>query len=167
MRPLKFCQACGGGLEPAEENGPATCSECGRHWYQNMAPTAGAAIVKDGKVLITKRAFDPEKGRYDIPGGFLHLREDPIDALKREVREELNIEIDTSMADVVQMIPHPYGDDGEWVLAIGFRARWVGGEPRPGDDVESFEWVGPDELDSYDFAWEHDRDLARGALDHG
>lgn len=165
MRPLRFCQACGTELEPPEGDGPANCPSCGRHWYQNMAPTAGAAIVRDGKVLITKRAFEPEKGRYDIPGGFLHITEHPIDGLKREVREELGVEIDASMDDVVQMIPHPYGDDGEWVLAIGFRARLVSGDLRPGDDVESFEWVSAEELDSYDFAWEHDRDLARGALE--
>ena len=42
-----------------------------------MAPTAGAAIVKDGRALVTVRAREPEKGKLDVPGGFLGPFEDP------------------------------------------------------------------------------------------
>jgi hypothetical protein len=50
------------------------------------------------------------------------------------------------------------------VLAIGFRARIVQGEPQPSDDVAEIRWVSADELDELDFAWEHDRELVRAAL---
>lgn len=129
-----------------------------------MAPTAGAAIVRDGRVLATIRARDPEKGKLDVPGGFLKAQEHPIDALKREVMEELGIEVEADVADVVQMVPHAYGDDGQWVLSMGFKARWVSGEPRPADDVAGIRWLSEDELDEADFAWEHDRELLRRAL---
>lgn len=129
-----------------------------------MAPTAGAAIVRDGRALATIRARDPEKGKLDVPGGFLKAQEHPIDALKREVMEELGIEVEADVADVVQMVPHAYGDDGQWVLSMGFKARWVSGEPRPADDVAGIRWLSEDELDGADFAWEHDRELLRRAL---
>jgi 8-oxo-dGTP diphosphatase len=132
-----------------------------------MAPTAGAAIVKNGKALATVRARDPEKGKLDVPGGFLGPDEHPIDGLKREVREELNIEIDAQVSDAVSMVPHPYGTEGDLVLAIGFKARWLSGEITPADDVAEVRWLAMDELDTADFAWAHDRDLLRKALEDG
>lgn len=149
--------------EPDLETG-ARCDSCGRSWYRNAAPTAGCAIVRDGKALVTTRAKEPEKGRLDVPGGFLRYDEDPIAGVKREVHEELGLDIDVSMSDCLQIVPHRYGAEGDYVLAIGFKARYVGGDPNPADDVAAVTWVGPDELEGLDFAWDHDRDLVRKAL---
>ncbi len=93
--------------------------------------------------------------------------ERPTDALRREVREELGVEIDVSDEDYVQAVPHPYGDGGDPVLALGFRARLVSGEPAAADDVAEFRWVTLEELDDLEFAWEHDRDLIRKVLSDG
>ena len=76
-------------------------------------------MLHDGKVLIVRRARDPEKGRFDLPGGFLKFKEDPVSAVKREVREELGIEVDLSEADFIQAVPHAYGDEDEWVSCAG------------------------------------------------
>jgi ADP-ribose pyrophosphatase YjhB (NUDIX family) len=132
-----------------------------------MAPTAGAAIVRDGRALATLRARDPERGRFDVPGGFLKPTEHPIHGLKREVREELGIEIDADVTDCISMVPHSYGTEDDWVLALGFKVRWVSGEPAPADDVADIRWVRQGELDDLDFAWAHDRDLLRKALEDG
>ncbi len=167
MKPFRFCPACARELAQPDEDGGAHCESCGRAWYRNMAPTAGAAIVRDGRALATVRARDPEKGRIDIPGGFLGPQEHPIDGLKREVREELGIEIESTVRDCVQMVPHRYGPEGDVVLAIGFMARWVSGDIEPADDVADVKWLTCDEIATADFAWEHDRDLLRRALDEG
>ncbi len=164
-KPFRFCPSCATGLEEAGEKEERECPSCGRIWYVNAAPTAGAAIVKDGRVIITRRGSEPEKGKLDIPGGFLEPGEAPIDGLRREIREELGIEIDVSMDDCLQMVPHEYGEDGEWVLAIGFKARLVSGDPKPASDVTEALWATKEELDELDFAWDHDRDLARKALE--
>ena len=163
MKPFKFCPACAADLERGSDEG-FTCTNCGRSWYRNAAPAAGAAIVKDGKALITERGIEPKKGLYDIPGGFLSATEDPVEALKRELREELGLEIEVDIDDCISMVPHPYGEEADYVLALGFLARWVGGEPRAADDVAAFRWVGLEELETLDFAWEHDRVVARKAL---
>jgi ADP-ribose pyrophosphatase YjhB (NUDIX family) len=163
-KPFRYCPACATGL--VDREGARHCPSCKRDWYSNAAPTAGAAIFRDGRVLVTKRGIDPEKGKFDIPGGFLDQGEGPIEGLRRELREELQVEIDTTMADVVQMVPHEYGDDGEWVLAIGFFARLVSGEITPGSDVEEAHWITEDELDGIEFAWDHDKDLVRKAFEH-
>ena len=100
----------------------------------------------------------------DVPGGFLELGEQPVDGLKREVREELGLEIEVDPTPVL-LAPHTYGPEGVWALAIGFRARILEGEPDPADDVAEALWIGAGEVDGVDFAWEHDRGFVRAALE--
>lgn len=167
MKPVRFCASCGHPLDESGPDGGATCPACGRSWYRNPSPTAGCVIVRDGAALVTVRAHDPSAGRIDVPGGFLHIDEDVIDGLRREVREELGIEIEVGPDDFIQGAPHRYGDDGDPVLALGFKGRMIAGDPSPSDDVADIKWVRIDDLDDLDFAWEHDRELVRKALEHG
>ena len=162
--PYRFCPADGSALEePAHEGGGARCPRCGRSWYRGSSPAVGCAIVRDGRVLVTVRAREPEEGRMDLPGGFLEVGEHPVDGLRRELREELGVEVDHISGPTV-LATHTYGADGEFVLALGFTARLASGEPHPADDVADARWVTAGELDELDFAWEHDREIARSAL---
>ena len=163
---FRFCPADGTPLGEPRPSGGATCPECGRSWYRNSAPTVGAAIVRDGRALVTVRAVEPEKGKVDVPGGFLEVGEHPVDGLKREAREELGVEVQVE-GNPVMLATHTYGPDGIWVLAIGFRARIVEGEPRPADDVAEIRWVSAEKIDDIDFAWEHDRRFVRAPLGNG
>ena len=167
MRPFRFCPACASALDQPDEEGGARCPACGRVWYRNAAPTAGAALVSGDRVLVTIRGREPEKGRIDVPGGFLRPHEDPLDGLRREVAEELGVDLDVSNRDFIQGAPHTYGGEGDWVLALGFKARIVRGEPRAADDVAGIRWVTAEELDDLDWAWPHDRELVRKALSDG
>ena len=165
MKPFVYCPSCATRLEESPDQEGKSCPSCGRHWYRNSAPTVGAVIVRDDQALVTKRGREPEKGRYDVPGGFLAAGEEALDGLRRELKEELGVEVDVSFADFVQIATHTYGDEGDFTLAIGFRARLVSGEPSADDDVEELRWVTRDEAEDLDFAWEHDRDLVRKVLD--
>jgi 8-oxo-dGTP diphosphatase len=126
-------------------------------------PAVGTVIVRDGKALVTVRAREPEKGRLDLPGGFLRVGEHPVDGLAREVREELGIEAEIVDTPIL-LATHRYGPEGGYVLAIGFRASIGSEEPSATDDVAGVRWVSAEELDSLDFAWEHDRDMVRTVL---
>ncbi|HVL65325.1 MAG TPA: NUDIX domain-containing protein [Actinomycetota bacterium] len=164
MTGFRFCPWCGDGLEQRSGEEAGYCARDDRVWYRNAAPTVGAAIVRDGRCLVTVRGRPPEEGRVDVPGGFLRVDETPVEGLKRELREELGVEVEVSDDDYVQAVPHVYGDRGDVNLAIGFVARLAGGTPTPADDVAAFKWVTEEDLDDLDFAWEQDRDLARKAL---
>lgn len=164
--PFRFCPADGSKLGEPRESGGVTCPTCGRSWYRNSVPSVGAAIVRDGRALVTVRGIEPEKGKIDVPGGFLNVGEHPVEGLVREAREELGVEVEVA-GDPVLLAVHTYGEDGIYVLAIGFRVRIVEGEPKPADDVEEILWVSEDEVDGLDFAWEHDRRLVRAALGDG
>jgi ADP-ribose pyrophosphatase YjhB (NUDIX family) len=164
MKPFKFCPACATEIgEPKPEDG-ATCSSCGRTWYRNSAPTVGAVIVRDGKALVSRRGSDPHKGRFDTPGGFLEAGEDALAGLRREIREELGVEIDVDHDDFIAATVHEYGDEGDYVLAMSYAATLVSGEPEPDDDVAEIRWVDLEGLETLDFAWEHNREDTRRAL---
>lgn len=164
MRPFDYCPACALRLEDPGVDGKRHCPGCERDWYRCSFPTAGAAIVDGRRALITQRARDPHAGKFDVPGGFLEPGEEPIAGLRREIREELGVEIDAHVEDCVSMVPHTYGEEDDYVLALGFKATLVSGDPKPADDVAAFRWVTDEELDDLEFAWPHDRDLVRRAL---
>jgi ADP-ribose pyrophosphatase YjhB (NUDIX family) len=163
--PYRFCPADGTQLEAkGGESRGASCSTCGRSWYRSSAPAVGAAIVDGERALVTVRGIEPEKGKLDLPGGFVEVGEHPRDALAREAKEELGVEVEAEERPMLLAI-HTYGANGEYVLAIGFRVRIVSGEPSPADDVAQIRWVSADEVEDLDFAWEHDRAMIRAALD--
>ncbi|MDQ3981714.1 MAG: NUDIX domain-containing protein [Actinomycetota bacterium] len=167
MRPFLYCPSCASALSKSDDGEGSGCESCGRTWYRHSAPTVGCAIVRNGRALVSMRGSDPFKGRFDVPGGFLAAGEDPIEGLKREIREELGVEIATSVRRCISMAAHTYGAEGDYVLALGFTADVTRGEPSPSDDVAEIRWVGPHDLDDLDFAWDHDRELIRKALSDG
>ena len=167
MKPFRFCPACATELMQPNEDHGARCPSCERAWYRNPSPTVSCAIVRDGRVLVTRRAREPGKDRFDCPGGFVDPGEDVIDALRRELREELGVEVEVSVDDLIDIAPLRYGPEDDWNLSLGFAGRLVDGEPRPADDVSEALWVTETELDQLDFAWEHERELARRALKEG
>ena len=69
------------------------CTECGWEFYQNTAAAVAGILEKDGKVLAVKRSLDPGKGLLDFPGGFVDPLETAEDALRREIKEELHIDL--------------------------------------------------------------------------
>lgn len=162
--PYRFCPADGTRLEEPRPSGGASCPLCGRSWYRNSAPAVAAAIVRGDQALVAVRGIEPEKGRIDLPGGFVEVGEHPADGLVREAKEELGVQLEVIGPPILLAI-HTYGADGEYVLAIGYRARIAEGEPQPADDVAQIKWVSAAELDGLDFAWNHDRELIRRALE--
>jgi len=123
------------------------CPACGFVTHSNSEPTAGALIVDDeGRILLVKRAHDPFGGTWDVPGGFLEEAEDPLDALRREVREETGLEVEPE--EFVAARVDRYGADpaAATTLNLYWTARVTGGEPQAGDDASDLHWFEPSEL---------------------
>lgn len=93
-------------------------------------------------MLLGRRAFDPGKGLWDLPGGFLEEHEHPLDALHRELAEETGLVIEPTEFLGVWMQPYA----GRNVLCLTWLARPTGGVERAGDDLVELRWFGPDEL---------------------
>jgi ADP-ribose pyrophosphatase YjhB (NUDIX family) len=136
----RVCPVCGEAIDKVEDR--AECQACGYVSYANPIPGAEAVCFDErGRVLLGRRAFDPGKGLWDLPGGFLHEDEHPLDGLRREIREETALEIEP--IDFLGFWLEPY--DGRIVLCLAWMAR-ARGDARAGDDLVELHWFEPDEL---------------------
>src|SRR5471030_1590237 len=104
-----------------------------------------AAIFRDGKVLLVRRARSPAKGFYSLPGGRVEFGESLHAALHREVDEEtaLRIEI-VGLAGWREVLPSAAA--GGHYLIMSFAARWTAKEPVLNDELDDFRWLPPDAL---------------------
>lgn len=102
-----------------------------------------AAIFRDGKVLLVRRARAPGKGLWSLPGGRVEFGEDLQAALRREVMEETAVTVDiVALAGWREVLPRmPHG--GHYVI-LSFAARWIAGEPRLNDELDDFRWLASD-----------------------
>jgi 8-oxo-dGTP diphosphatase len=114
----------------------------------NSKPCAGALVVRDGRVLLVRRAFEPFAGWWDVPGGFLDAGEHPVDAVKRELKEETGLEIEPTRLVGVYMDTYGDGPDADDTMNLYYECEVVGGDLRPGDDALEIGWFGPDALPS-------------------
>ena len=107
-----------------------------------------AAIFRNGRVLIVRRARPPADGLYTLPGGGVELGETLEQAVVREVREETALEIEPiALAGYRQAITR----DGEGrierhFVILPFAARWITGEVLLNDELTDARWLAPAEL---------------------
>jgi ADP-ribose pyrophosphatase YjhB (NUDIX family) len=140
----RLCPRCG--TELRGDAARLACDECGFVVYGSSKPTAGALCVDNGRVLLTRRAVEPFKGRWDIPGGFLEEGEDPRDGIRRELREETGLEVEPERFLGVWMDRYGGYSMAQATLNLYWTARVVGGSPAPADDVSELQWFHRSEL---------------------
>jgi ADP-ribose pyrophosphatase YjhB (NUDIX family) len=110
----------------------------------------GAVVVHDGRALIVKRAHEPRKGEWSLPGGRVELGETLVDAARREMLEETGL--DVSVGDIVEVFDRIHRHEGRvryHFVIVDFLCAWTAGELRPGDDAEDAAWVTGDEVEAY------------------
>ena len=140
-----YCPHCRARLERGE--GLVSCPACGFVAYANSAPTASALVLDaDGRVLLARRAHEPFRGTWDLPGGFLEEGEHPEDGLRRELREETGLEIEPHEFLGVWMDTYGDGPGAPATLNLMWTARIVAGEPEANDDVSELAWFAAGEL---------------------
>jgi ADP-ribose pyrophosphatase YjhB (NUDIX family) len=142
----KRCPRCGEQLAPVDD-GALGCESCGARYYAHSAPTANA-LVEDGsgRVLLGRRGRPPDKGTWDIPGGFVHEAEHPEDALRRELREETGLDVEPVSFLGVWMDVYGAGEGAAATLNLVWTARVTGGDMAAADDVAELRWFAADEL---------------------
>ena len=117
---------------------------------KKVANVVAAVILKDGKYLATQRGYGEWKDWWEFPGGKIEQGEEPKDALKREIREELNIEIEVN--ELLTTVEYDYPEfhltmhcyfcsiiSGQLLLLEHKDARWLSF-----DELKSVKWLPAD-----------------------
>src|ERR1043166_3577511 len=109
---------------------------------------ASAAILRDGRILLVRRARAPGRDLFSLPGGVVEAGETLHEAVTREVFEETGITVEPVMLaghrEVI--VRDADGRVERHFVILCFACRWVAGEAAPSDEVAEARWVAPDEV---------------------
>lgn len=105
-----------------------------------------AVIMKEGKVFATQRGYGEFKDGWEFPGGKVEAGESPEEALRREIREELEVEV--NVGDLIDMIEYDYP---AFHLSMKCYACTIAGGSPHLLEHEAARWLSADQLDSV--AW--------------
>jgi NAD+ diphosphatase len=84
------------------------CHDCGFVYYHNIAAAVAVILKFEDKILFTVRNVDPDKGKWDLPGGFIDPNENAQEAACREIKEELGLDLQPSDLKFITTSPNNY-----------------------------------------------------------
>jgi 8-oxo-dGTP diphosphatase len=142
---FKYCPRCRAEMvdRVAYDRVRRVCPEC--RFVQFIDPKVGAAVLavtEDNQALLVRRAVDPAKGSWCLPGGFIEIGETPQQAASRECKEESGFDV-----EIDRLIDVYYYEDyrGSGILVL-YRGTITNGSAQSGDDVQEVGFFGPDDL---------------------
>lgn len=133
---IRFCPLCGTTLisKPIYGQERPFCPNCEWTHYEDPKVAAAVLVEQNGSVLLTRRIFEPHRGAWTLPAGFVNAYEDPQDAAVRECLEETGLTVNiTGLLDVIGGREHPRGAD----MVIVYTAEVVSGSLSAGDDADA------------------------------
>jgi ADP-ribose pyrophosphatase YjhB (NUDIX family) len=116
-----------------------------RTYPQRPYLAVSAAIIRDGKVLVVRRARQPALGIFTLPGGGVETGETLMQAATREVREETSMDIEpVALAGHREAIVRDaQGRVERHFVILCFAARWLSGEPVLNEELDDARWLDP------------------------
>ena len=147
------CPACGSERFIQNNIKSKQCEACGFVYYINASAAVAAFIVNtSGELLVCRRGKDPEKGTWDLPGGFVDEHESAEEAISREIDEELHAKV--TDATYLFSLPNEYLYSRMTVptLDMFFKCTLEDmSDLKPSDDVEDCFFVPVNELNPEKF----------------
>lgn len=151
---FKHCPACASPLIFKEER-LMECSQCGFHFYINPAPCNGVIVENESRqILLVKRRYEPKKGYYDLPGGFIGYNESVEESAAREIEEELgtpvtNLTYFRSFHDL-----YTYKNVTYHTLGMVFTGTIDSKKAKPLDDITDIEYFKYEDIPYHKIAFE-------------
>jgi ADP-ribose pyrophosphatase YjhB (NUDIX family) len=153
----RFCHQCGGPMRlqrvAEEDRERLVCQSCGFIHYMNPRVVASVVPELEGpdgarRVLLMRRAFEPRRGFWTPPGGFVELGESTEEAAVREALEEVGVPVEPFALLGV------YSRPTIGIVVVAYRAHALAEEPRPGIEALEARWFTPDTIPWDDLAYE-------------
>ena len=149
---FRYCPRCGGAHFEINNEYSKKCRDCGFTYYANPSSATAAFIVRDDEILVVRRAKDPARGTLDLPGGFVDMDEDDRQAVRREIREETGLEMQS--CQLLFTIPNLYTYSGMDIHTLDMFyvcQPQDGAEPVAADDAADCQWMKISDLVPGDF----------------
>ncbi|MBM3279859.1 MAG: NAD(+) diphosphatase [Candidatus Handelsmanbacteria bacterium] len=139
-RTHQYCGQCGAPTLSRPTTRAKECPSCGLLSFPRVSPAIIVLVEREGQMLLARNHRFPPN-RYSVIAGFVEPGETLEEAVAREVREEVNVEVAEIRYFGSQPWPFPHS------LMVGFTAQYVGGEIRPDpEELAGAAWFGPDHL---------------------
>jgi NAD+ diphosphatase len=137
----QFCGRCGTQTKNLENERAKMCETCNLISYPRISPAVIAAVIKEDKILLAKAGRFKKRNMYSVLAGFVDPGETLEECVKREIKEEVNIEVENIRYFGSQ--PWPFPDS----LMMGFIADYKSGEISiDGDEIIDAGWFSPGDL---------------------
>jgi len=150
---FNFCPKCGKAtIQYSSKEEYLHCTNCDFQLFINAAGAVAAIILdKENRILFTKRANNPAKDMLDLPGGFVDINESAEDALHREIKEELNIELQTVEYYTTQPNRYVYNNMTYYTLDITYICTVHSfNNMKALDDITEYIFLKPEEININD-----------------
>ena len=149
LKVLKYCPKCGSGeFNPSGERS-LKCGNCKFHYFINSAAAVAALIAdKTGRLMLVTRGVEPAYGKLDLPGGFIDPLESAEEAVKRELEEELGLNV--LEMNYLFSAPNEYifSSFKVFTLDLAFKVRVESLENlKAMDDILAYHFYSEEELD--------------------
>ena len=105
---FKHCPNCTSTNIEFPNNVRFLCHDCGFTYFHNIAAAVAVVFLHSDRILFTVRNMEPDKGKLDLPGGFIDPEETAQEAACREVREELGMTILPKQLRFLTTFPNNY-----------------------------------------------------------
>ena len=140
QREHRFCGKCGTAMENRKTELARICPACGFVSFPRLSPAVIMSVIKKDQILLARSPRFPS-GMYSTLAGFVEPGETLEEAVKREVREEVDIRLGNIRYIASQPWPFPHS------IMIGFTADYAGGEIAvDGDEIEDAGWFSVENL---------------------
>lgn len=148
LEKFKYCPVCGSNRFVINDDKSKKCENCGFVYYLNPSSATAAFIINEKEeLLVVTRKYDPAKGTFDLPGGFCDIGENAEESVKREIKEETNMDINSTK--LLFTIPNKYLYSGFVVPTLdSFFLCTVNDTSilKTMDDAASTEWIPLDKI---------------------
>ncbi|MBM3203227.1 NUDIX domain-containing protein [Candidatus Woesearchaeota archaeon] len=155
---FRFCPRCGHDHLNTGQERAVRCGVCGFLFFFNTAAASAAFLFHGDQLILCVRAREPGRDKLDLPGGFIEYDETVEQGLRREIREELNLE--TGQLDYLCSAPNDYLYAGVLYKVTDLFFTGVVediGSIKPADDVGGYRLAKPEAIDPAGFAFHSTR----------